>query len=417
MANAATQAPAAASPRNVALVPHRPPLFRPEVMAERQTQWLGTVLLEPRVSHAMFTTIAVAAGLAVLALLLFGSYTRKAHINGWLVPQQGLARIVAPQFGVVTRIHVREGMTVEKGTPLLTLSAEIQSEARGATKEEVVRKLQNRRDSLTNAKKVLESQFDQETTDLKRRIEVQRSRQTLSEAALTRDRLMRSRDLIPLPRLQKTEQEYLDNRGLLLALEGTLSELPYRRQTQLAQLDRDISALEQELAEAESRRQIVITAPQEGTVTAIQAEPGSTAQPNVPLMSIVPTGTVLQAQLFAPSRAIGFLQPGQRVMLRYQAYPYQKYGSYAGTLSSISRSAISPSELTQQLSGLTSLYGATEPLYRITVDLESQAATAYGQPAPLQPGMQLEADVMIESRTLIEWVFDPLFTLTGKWRG
>jgi membrane fusion protein len=407
--------PVPVAQRKALPAPDRQPLFRPEVIAERQTQWLGTVLLEPRISHSIFTSMALTAGIAVLALLLIGSYTRKAHINGWLVPQQGLARIVAPQVGVVTRIHVREGMTVDKGTPLLTLSAEIQSEARGATKEEVVRKLQNRRDSLANAKNVLEGQLDQEAVDLRRRLDVQRSRLALSETALARDRAMRARDLIALPRLQKTEQDYLDNQATLLTLEGTLRELPFRRQTQLAEMDRNIAALEQELAEAESRRQIVITAPQDGTVTAIQAEPGSTAQPSVPLMSIVPTGTVLQAQLFGPSRAIGFLQPGQRVLLRYQAYPYQKYGSYAGTVSSISRSAISPSELTQHLSGLTTIYGANEPLYRITVDLESQTAKAYGQPAPLQPGMQLEADVMIESRRLIEWVFDPLFTLTGKW--
>jgi membrane fusion protein len=404
-----------AAQRNGATAPDRQSLFRAEVMAERQTQWLGTVLLEPKLTQSIYTWIAVMAGAAVFALLLFGSYTRKAHVNGWLVPQQGLARIIAPQAGVVTRIDVREGMTVEKGTPLVSLSAELRSDVRGDTREEVVRKLQSRRDNLANARKVLEAQLDQEATDLKRRIEVQRARLTLSEQALARDRTMRARDLIALPRLQKTEQDYLDNKSALLALEATLRELPFRKQTQLAETDRNIAALEQELAEAESRRQFVITAPQAGTVTTIQAEPGSTAQPNVPLMSIVPTGTVLQAQLFGPSRAIGFLQAGQRVLLRYQAYPYQKYGSYAGTVATISRSAISPSELTQQLSGLNSVYGANEPLYRITVELDRQTAMAYGQPAPLQPGMQVEADVMIESRRLIEWVFDPLFTLTGKW--
>jgi membrane fusion protein len=119
--------------------------------------------------------------------------------------------------------------------------------------------------------------------------------------------------------------------------------------------------------------------------------------------------------MFGPSRAIGFLQPGQRVLIRYQAYPYQKYGSYAGSVASISRSAISPTELSPQLAGLTSIYGVNEPLYRITVELDRQNANAYGKPVQLQPGMQLEADIMIESRRLIEWVFDPLFTLTGKW--
>lgn len=404
--------------RATALQPTAPsehlPLFRSEVLREQQTQWLGTVLLAPRISHSLFAGIAMSAGVAVLALLLLGSYTRKAHVGGWLVSQQGLARISAPQAGVVTKIHAREGMVVEAGMPLITISAEVQTEARGAAKDEVIRKLHDRRDSLTNAKSLLESQLDQEAADLARRIDVHRARYLLSEKALARDRTMRARDLISLPRLQRTEQEHLDNQAGLLALESTARDLPFRRQTRLAEIDRNIAALEQELAEAEARRQVVITAPRSGTVTAIHAEPGSAAQPNVPLMTIVPTDSVLQAQLFAPSRAIGFLRPGQAVLLRYQAFPYQKYGSYRGTISSISGAAISPSELPQQLRGLSSIYSGNEPLYRITVALERQTALAHGEPAPLQPGMQLEADVMLESRRLIEWVFEPVLTFTGK---
>jgi len=82
----------------------------------------------------------------------------------------------------------------------------------------------------------------------------------------------------------------------------------------------------------------------------------------------------------------------------------------------VSRAALSSAELPQQLSGLTSLYDPKAPIYRITVALTRQTAVAYGKAVPLQPGMQLEADVLIEKRRLIEWVFDPLFTLTGRWR-
>ena len=137
---------------------------------------------------------------------------------------------------------------------------------------------------------------------------------------------------------------------------------------------------------------------------------------SVPMLTIVPKGVALEAQLFGPSSAVGFIRAGQRVLLRYQAYPYQKFGQYEGTVASVSRSAISPAELSQQLAGLTSLYGANVPVYRITVTLGSQNVRAYGEAVPLQPGMQLEADIMMERRRLIEWVLDPLFTLTGRWR-
>src|SRR5262245_51261067 len=100
----------------------RQPLFRPEVATERQGQWLGTVLLKPKISTLMFVTAAAVAGATILSLLFVGSFTRKAHISGWLVPEQGLARIYAPQSGVVMQLHVSEGTKVTAGAPLVVLS-------------------------------------------------------------------------------------------------------------------------------------------------------------------------------------------------------------------------------------------------------------------------------------------------------
>ncbi len=202
-----------------------------------------------------------------------------------------------------------------------------------------------------------------------------------------------------------------------LVLESELKDLPLKSQAQIANIERNMAAVGQQLAEAEARREMVITAPQSGTVTAVQAERGGSVNTTVPLLSIIPAGAELEAHLFSPSRAVGFLQTGQRVRLRYQAYPYQKFGHHEGRVETISRSALSPGELPAQFAGLTSLFGATEPVYRIIVSLERQAVTAYGRPIPLQPGMQLEADVLIERRRLIEWVLDPLYTLTGKLNG
>ncbi len=421
------------------------PLFRPEVMVEHQSQWLGTVLLEPRIAHWMFAVLALLATAAVLGLLFFTSYTRKARLNGWLVPQQGLVRVFAPQAGVITQIHVREGMEVKKDTPLLAVSTEIQSEALGATRQEIVNRLIKRRDSMVEEKAVQKRLFTQQAADLMRRLKaleneqsyltrelsLQRTQLQLNEQIAERTREMRVRDIVTMPRLEDAERERIQQAAKLqglermqaglererLQLKAALSEIPLRRATQLAEIERNVAALEQELAEAEERREIVILAPQDGTVTGLQIERGGSAQPSIPLMSIVPTGATLQAQLFSPSRAVGFLREGQRVMLRYEAFPYQKFGLHEGFVASVSRSAISPAEMTQQLAGLTALYGANEPIYRVTVDLTQQTVMAYGKPMLLQPGMQLEADVLLENRRLIEWMFEPLFTISGKWNG
>jgi membrane fusion protein len=318
----------------------------------------------------------------------------------------------------------------------------MQSEALGGTRQEVVRRLTKRRNNLVEEKAIQGQLFSQQAADLAQRItameeerkylaqeiNLQRIQLKLNEQIAERMRSLRSREIVTEPRREEAERDRIQQAAKLqglertqatherehLQLKATFREIPLRRLTQLSEIDRSIAALEQELAEAEERREIVIVAPQGGTVTGLQIETGGNTQPSVPLLNIVPSGAVLQAQLFSPSRAIGFLKEGQRVLLRYEAFPYQKFGFHEGVVVSVSRSAMGPAEMTQQLAGLTALYGASEPVYRINVELARQTVTAYGNVVPLQPGMKLEADVLLESRRLVEWMLEPLFSVTGK---
>jgi membrane fusion protein len=266
-------------------------------------------------------------------------------------------------------------------------------------------------------------------------IELVQSRVELSARNVAMNWELRSQGFISEQRLQAVEGEKLEQAARLgalqrqriallrdqTALEGELKELPLKNAADASTIQNSIAAVEQDIAETEARREITVSAPQDGTVTAILVELGGQATSASPLLSIVPAGTKLDAHLYGPSRAVGFVHPGQRVLLRYQAYPYQKFGHHEGTVSSVSRSAVSPGELPPQLAGnagVTSAPGApAEPVYRITVSLNRQTITAYGKQVQLQPGLQLEADVALETRRLYEWVLEPLYTITGKWQG
>jgi len=151
----------------------------------------------------------------------------------------------------------------------------------------------------------------------------------------------------------------------------------------------------------------VITAPDDGVVTTILAERGQSANTTIPLLSILPDGAQLQAQLLVPSRAIGFIEPGQTVAVRYQAFPYQRFGSYKGRVKEISRTLINPNEVNLPVS-------LNEAVYRVTVALNSQTVKAYSEDVPLQSGMLLDADVWLDHRRIIDWVFDPLYSVTGR---
>jgi len=140
-------------------------------------------------------------------------------------------------------------------------------------------------------------------------------------------------------------------------------------------------------------------------VTPGVAEPGR--DPSQPLASILPAGGVLEAHLLVPSRSAGFLVPGQTVALRYEAFPYQRFGSYAGRITEISRTLILPNEAALPLQLL-------EPAYRVAVALDSQSVKAYGKDLPLQAGMLLDADIRLDRRRLYEWLLDPLYSVLGR---
>jgi membrane fusion protein len=169
----------------------------------------------------------------------------------------------------------------------------------------------------------------------------------------------------------------------------------------------------QRAAESEAQSRLVLRAPEDGMVTAVVAERGQPVTPGVALASLLPADAKLQAHLFAPSSAVGFVHADQAVQLRYQAYPYQKFGHQAGQVMQVSRTPLQAAELAG-LSLPARGGDGHEPLYRITVTLDHQAVQAYGRAQPLAPGMQLDADVMLDRRRLIEWIFEPLLSVTGR---
>jgi len=152
-----------------------------------------------------------------------------------------------------------------------------------------------------------------------------------------------------------------------------------------------------------------VTAPAAGTVAALLVEPGQAVGGGASLLTLLPDGSPLEAHLYAPSRAVGFIRAGQEVRLRFPAFPYQKFGSHRARVLSVSRSALVPAE-----SGFVPPDGAREPLYRVKVALERQTVSAYGRDEPLQAGMLVDADVLLDRRRLIEWVFEPLLSLAGR---
>ncbi|NYE61494.1 membrane fusion protein [Duganella sp. 1224] len=409
-----------------------------EALSASRITWLGEITLIRPLGLSVLSAIAVAFGILIAALLLFGCYTRRSTITGQLMSDLGVIKIHAPQSGIVLSKMVREGQAVHQGDVLYLVSSERQSANLGdvqqAITQQVALRTQSLRDELMHTRQLQQDEeaalhkkigaMEAEQSNVAQQIASQRQRVELAERSLQRTTQLSEQGFFSQESTQQKQVDVLDQRQRLQILEreeinlrrdlqaahSDLANLPLRHRNQIAQIDRQLSTTRQEWTESEARRYSAVTAPASGIATAITAEPGQAIDASQPIVSIIPDGARLQAHLYAPSRAVGFIRKNDRVLLRYQSFPFQKFGHAYGTVLSVSQSALSAKEL----NGVALVNNTGEPLYRVTVSLARQTMAAYGRPQPLHPGMQLEADVLLEQRKLYEWVLEPLYSVTGK---
>ena len=410
-------------------------LFRQEALDFHREKLLGDVVLVRPLSVSLLTGAAVCIALAVIGFAWWGEYTRKAHVVGYLEPNKGVIKVYAPQAGTLIEKHVVEGQAVHQGAVLFVVSSERSSREATETQATAIAQLRRRRESLqeelakqghidriqlATAQERVRG-MDAELAHLAAELQLQEQHVASAAGTVERYRLLVAKGLAAEMQAQQKREELLDQQSRFhslqrsrLTLEREMDTLKRERtsndlkaKNQRAAIERNISALEQELTEYESRRQVVIVAPSNGVVTTILNVQGQNITPSTPLLSLMPMDAVLEAHLLIPSRSMGFIAPRQTVAVRYQAFPYQRFGSAKGRITEIAKTLITPNEVTLPVP-------LQEPVYRVTVALETQTVTAYGTELPLQAGMVLDADIALDQRRIFEWVFDPLYSITGR---
>lgn len=408
-------------------------LFRREVLEEKRGSWLGGISLSQPVKLWVLACFCALAATLVACFIIFGDYTRRSRVSGELVPDLGLSTVVAPSAGVVTALEVDEGDKVGRKQPMVLINVPrvtaAGDDALKVLREGLDKRLQSLgslRDSqdkqLAIQQRGVEKQRDamrRELSQIEAEIETRGEQVRIGRETVQRYRQVSDQRYVSLVQLNQQEQAMLDllnaQQSLqrqatsikrnLAQLDQTLAEIPQQRLSAKATSARDVAALADEAVQVEATGEMLMTAPVAGLVTSRLVEVGQAVQTGQPILSLLPEGAALRAQLLVPSAAIGFVKPGDRVLLRYRAYPYQKFGSHEGRVIRVSRSAV-PTQSNQQQ--------AVEPVYRVLVSLSSQSVLAYGVAEPLRPGMIVEADIIGERRRLYEWILEPLYSVTGK---
>ena len=143
-------------------------------------------------------------------------------------------------------------------------------------------------------------------------------------------------------------------------------------------------------------------APIGGEVALLEASVGRPADPKRLAAEIVPKDARLLAEVFVPAQSIGLVQTGQPVRIRYDTFPYQKYGVFKGTVTRVSHAALTPAD------NLMTPFPLKDTSYRVTIALDRSDVTVNGKSTPLQPDMLLRADIILEKHTLADWIITSL---------
>lgn len=411
-------------------------LFRKEALEHQKDRLFGDVILLQPLSITLLVAVVVLIVLMVISILFWGTYARKETVKGYLIPDKGIVKTFTQQPGTIGKIHIREGDSIKEGQPLVTILSErsIQGgsdvdtlliKELNVTREHLIEKIAGEKSLHASETLRLENLIQalkKELTQLEESIKNQQDRMASFENRVKAAKKLSENNNLSQHDYQKLYEEFMGQKqqyqellrkkvaeqNELAKAQTDLEQLPIRIQSSIRDIESRISEHKQKIAEIEGRRSIEIRAPIAGTITAIQSREGQQATQNTPLLAIIPQGAILQAELLIPSRAIGFIKEGQKVRIRYEAFPYRRFGIYEGVIVVISKHALLPNELSIPLGDLK------EPVYRVTINIDSQSVSAYGQAFPLQAGMMLEADIILDKQTLFSWILDPIMSLRGR---
>ena len=398
---------------------------------------LGTVLIVDIKKYNRAITIITFLLLICAYYLMTLDYTKLVRVKGVVSTTKGVVNVPAPQSGYVKSSYFNVNDAVTKGSVLFNISTEKQTskllnlDLDSAIIDKLSKSKSLKLSQITNNKDLLKLDVASKKKELDfklKEIEIQKESLGLHEKiiSITKDKADKVLNLsksgsigldaykIAYKSYIETEIDYKElllklkfNESRVLVLERDIEQLPIQLRILQNKLNESIIELDRQIIDVSSRKEYSIIAPIDGIQATLPFNEGETVSAGDIVATLIPKNSLHHAVLFIEPHQIGFIEPGQRVSIRFSAFPYQHFGLQYGVIEKVS-TAISRSDTYDEIS--KSQY----PTYKIIVKLDSQIIVLKDKSFPLREGMTLEATVKLESRTLIEWLFNPILSLRGK---
>ena len=410
-------------------------LYRQEALDALKYKDHGRPIAYYPQSWSIITTFILAMVIVAAIFIAIGTYARKEEVQGLLKSSLSESRVFANRSGTLQQLLVNDGDLVTKDQPLLVISTPknldsgelYQHRARALVEEEITlvrTRLSATETNYQHHKLGVQSQLKGIKSQIKHveeQLQLELRALTLLKQEYEASRVLLEKNVISKIALDKIDYSLLEKESDISQIRERIANLKTQiitLENRLVRLDSDevkelstnkitLSRLEQDLTDIQAEGGYTLKAPVSGFVTATQVTEGNFVDSSYPLLIIVPEGSTLHAEIYIPSRAIGFITLGQPVKLLYDAFPYERFGPGYGHIESISNTILSPQEV-------SSVITVTEPVFKVKVKLEQQTINAFGKEMPLRSGISLKAEIILEELTFLEWLLNPVRARISK---
>ena len=402
-------------------------IYRQEAVLFAQQGTVKPFYTPLKSNYAAAVVFFIVISLVATAWLINHHYVRYQTVHGWVEPSSGVMTHRAPSNGRIIEKYVTEGDEVSAGDVLMLLTP-VRFLADGASvvdlqqhllnKQQAVLAEQHKREVELESKRhlILQNQLNASDKKIALMQQAYQDRQhilDMANAQYERAAKLFQQGHVAEASLLDLQEKIHHVRLQMISLQTDLSNEHSQRlsleqqsqaiqtETHMAQIRNELeqSGIEQQRVELQQQGFQAIIASQSGVVDSVAVHVGDEVSHGQALINVLPHGASLIGVMKIPVHAAGFVSQGQTVVLRYNAYPYQKYGIHHGTI--------------DQLNDTPDADTRGDFFYTAKVALNEETVLAHGQHYQLKTGMSFEADVVLSRRSFAEWLFEPLYSLRG----
>ncbi|EPL3857820.1 HlyD family secretion protein [Klebsiella pneumoniae] len=414
-------------------------MFRQKAIDNQKVKWCGQALLLPGIPYWAVAGLCIFFITAFLTFIITGSYTRWVNVTGEISTWPRAANVYSSVQGVVVKQYVTVGQIISAGMPIYQIDVS-KSTRSGVVSENQRKDINSQLERITqiisrleSSKKatldMLEKQKVQYTAAFQRSTDILRHAREgihIMKENMNNYRLYQSKGLINKDQLTNQIALYYQQQNNLQGLSGQnelnalqITALESQIHIQAAEFDNQVYQMElqryelqKELLNTDASGTIIIRALTDGRINSLSVTVGQMVNVGDSLLQVIPRNIKhYSLVLWVPNDAIPYITVGDRVNIRYEAFPAEKFGQFAGKVSAISEAPASPQEMQTYPGAPKTALVNSVPYYKVTVRPEKQVIVHGGKHLSLENGMKAQSTLFLEKRRIYQWMLSPFYDM------